>query len=70
MALRTILPLDFYVDMVVDGDLIGAYVVMHNCDDKGTCGTAEHVTEVVTPHTGNQIHVKCDQCGTRDLIQQ
>lgn len=68
MALRTILPQDFYVEMVIEGDLIGAYVIMHDCDGRGTCGTA------VAGQPNIQLHgdtvIKCDQCGEIGAIQQ
>lgn len=68
MSLRTILPQDWYLEMVQEGDLIGAYVVMHDCDSRGACGTALHESQT---HEG-KITVKCDnpECGETGVVQQ
>lgn len=64
--MRTILPVDFYIEMMVDGDMIGAYIVMHDCDGHGTCGTAIHTAHV----NEHKLALQCDQCHKIGVVQQ
>lgn len=71
MALRTILPQDFYVEMAIDGDLIGAYVVMHDCDGKGQCGVALHLERGADTNDGQEtFFIKCEECNEIGKVQQ
>lgn len=69
MALRTILPQDFYLEMsggpddvhiIAEGEEVFGLIVWHDCDGKGTCGIAEPTS------TG----ARCSNCKTVGVIQQ
>lgn len=67
--MRTILPQDFYVEMVDEGELIGTYYIAHSCDVggpfQGQTGNAIHSRDVE-----GGIEVKCDSCDELGFIQQ
>lgn len=65
--MRTILPVDWYLEMVLDGEMISTYVLMHDCDGHGTCGTGIHVH-----NTDKGFVVKCDNdsCNVEAEVQQ
>lgn len=72
MAMRTILPQDFYIEMFCDGEYIGNYVVMHDCDGRGKCGYAAHSAGPErTGHVDStSITLKCEECGETGIVQQ